>query len=101
MSDHQHQWRRSAHLDSCHAYESRYSCGCGAVAVTRTERDPASDPYSAVWMEPTSEEPCQRCEELQGGERPTHTVRVVLADGTVERDTTETIPLDDEGEVAA
>jgi hypothetical protein len=72
VTEHQHRFRLTMHLDGCHFYRSSFACECGATAVTYDERDPAEDPYSAVWMEPTSEEPCNRCVELLGGAKPEH-----------------------------
>lgn len=59
-------------MDGCHYYASEYVCECGAGVSTYDERDVGEDPYSAVWMEPVTEEPCNRCVELLGGAKPIH-----------------------------
>lgn len=69
---HEHVWRMVLHLDGCHWYSSAFSCECGAAARAYDERDVGSDPYSAVWMEPVSEERCPRCEELLAGADAVH-----------------------------
>lgn len=89
---HEHKWKTLAHLDGCHYYAWNYACECGATASQHYERDVEFDPYSAVWMDPEGREPCTRCEQLLGGERPTFTLRVVLKDGTVEKDETGELP---------
>jgi len=76
MSDqHEHVWRLVLHLDGCHAYQSAYSCECGATRSTTDERDPKEDPYSMVWMLP---EDCERCQQLWDGMEPTHSDEIVL-----------------------
>lgn len=86
---HKHEWRGVMHADGCHFYTWAYSCACGASATTRTERDIQGDPYSAVWMDEDGipeEDRCGRCVELRAGSKPTHSIRIIAKDGTVERD---------------
>jgi hypothetical protein len=78
-SEHTHAWKTDVHLDGCHFFQSGYSCECGARRGSWTERSRKADPYSAVWMEQTGEEPCRRCEQLQNGARPQHVVTTVRA----------------------
>lgn len=85
---HVHQWRRQMHMDGCHHYSTTYSCECGASAMTRDERDPTYDPYSLIWMDDEGGEPCARCDEIRAGAKVSHTVRIVAADGTIEKDET-------------
>lgn len=69
---HPHEFKPTMHLDGCHFYTTHATCDCGVVYAYRGERSVKRDPYSAVWMEPTSDVPCQRCQELQNGARPVH-----------------------------
>jgi len=69
---HQHSWRRVRHLDGCHYYTSHYLCDCGAVRVTRDERDTREDEYSSLWF--LAE--CERCMELADGAEPLHSDEV-------------------------
>ena len=97
---HKHEFRHTMHMDGCHWYASTAACECGASVGTRTERDPQSDPYSMVHMEPGVREvnrdekgrfiqprfeeiKCERCTELQDGTgiRPRHAVALVTASG--------------------
>lgn len=73
---HQHAFKSSMHLDGCHFYENHYACACGVRAHNYGERSVATDPYSLVWMEPTSDEPCERCNALMSGARPQHIVTI-------------------------
>ena len=68
MSEHEHAWKMSMHLDGCHFYESFYSCECGAGRHTWHERSVKEDPYSGVWMSDNAES-CKRCDALLGGAR--------------------------------
>ena len=95
---HVHRWTSRMHLDSCHSFQTTYSCGCGATAISYGERD-VSDPWTAIWMEPVlevrgrdergrfvkphvEEVVCFRCRELQSGAKPRHYRELLLADGT-------------------
>lgn len=68
-----HRWLMIVHLDGCHFFKSSYRCiDCGAYYSIQLERDMSFDPWSAVWMEPLtddreSEEFCDRCEALLAG----------------------------------
>lgn len=69
---HLHEFRTTMHLDGCHFYSTAAHCECGATYEHYGERDPKSDPYSMVWMEPTINEQgeveeCPRCEDLING----------------------------------
>ena len=87
------------HLDSCHGYQTSYSCRCGATLIDYGERDPVGDPWSAVWMEPVYETidrdergryvtphevevVCWRCRELRSGAKPRAHRELLLKDGT-------------------
>lgn len=79
---HVHAWRMVMHLDSCHSFQSNYSCDCGATRATYAERNVQDDPYSIVWMDPHGEETgveggCARCRELLAGEPPVHSDETV------------------------
>jgi hypothetical protein len=69
---HQHEFKAVMHLDGCHFYRTNATCDCGVIYGHRGERSLKHDPYSAVWMEPTSDVPCERCTELMNGARPVH-----------------------------
>lgn len=101
---HKHAWKQTAHLDGCHYYTNVYACtGCRATAQKTIERSPIADPYSMIWMEPTTveirrdargrftkphyeEKICDRCIELQDGAPVRASIVIVAADGTIERE---------------
>jgi hypothetical protein len=66
---HRHSFQRTMHIDGCHFFGESGVCKCGATFNATYERDFKGDPYSMVWAEPTSDEPCKRCEELIAGAR--------------------------------
>jgi len=68
MSEHQHQWVMRAHIDGCHFYSSTYTCECGTRLETFDEREPMSDGWSGVWMDPE----CERCTALLKGATTEH-----------------------------
>lgn len=70
--NHKHSYKMTMHLDGCHFYRSSYTCSCGATIDTYDERDPATDPYSMVWMDNEGREECVRCEELIAGAEAKH-----------------------------
>lgn len=68
MTEHEHQWQMLVHLDGCHFFSSTYTCPCGARMEDYSEREPSSDSYAALWMQPD----CDRCNELIEGAEPLH-----------------------------
>lgn len=80
MSEHEHRWRGTLHMDGCHWYSWNLVCECGATAYSYAERDLNDDPYSAVWMDDEGrDEPCVRCGELLAGAKPTQRFEVAPA----------------------
>lgn len=71
---HRHHWNLTMHLDGCHFFASGYACDCGATRVSRGERDVAHDHDALIWLV----ESCERCAELAGGAKPTHSDEVEL-----------------------
>jgi hypothetical protein len=67
---HRHTFKSTMHMDGCHWWSSAGACSCGATIAVRGERNPRSDPYSLVWMDPAGEGcACLRCEAITRGAR--------------------------------
>jgi hypothetical protein len=81
---HEHAWRSTGHLDSCHSYSTVYACtGCAATASISHERDYRDDPYALAWG---TNPDCERCVELAGGAAPRTDVVIVGDNGEIERE---------------
>ena len=89
-SKHEHTWSAVAHIDACHYFTWSHVCMCGASMTSTVERDLDEDPFAVVWMDGGEypDGPCLRCRDLLEGAVPQQTIRIVLADGTVESDVT-------------
>lgn len=89
MTKHKHKWQLVIHMDTCHSYQSTFSCKCGDTVSTYDERDPVADPYSNVWMEINEDKPCARCKEIQDGAKLVSRTCLARADGTTKETETE------------